>query len=227
MIKLRITKDSNMKAQYAKLWREVGNVIKCGVTKSDSYRNTFVNFLRFESTKSNGELMTLYQYLSRMKSGQDNIFYIIVNKEQMKKSSFVQILRKKDFEVIVFIDKVDEFMIQHLGEYKGKKFQDVSENGINHILVDTPCVVVTSNYGLSSYLERLPHSRALGKRVLEINSRHPIIEKLRRNVVKDPKGENVKRIALTMYAITLRESGLELTEQRVPFSTHTTLFEAV
>ncbi|PHT84970.1 hypothetical protein T459_13413 [Capsicum annuum] len=208
-------------------------------------------------TKSKGFLITLDQYLSTMKSGQEKIFYVIVNKEQLEKSPFVEMLTKKNVEVILFTSDIDHRMMHHhLVEYKGKKFHDLSKDGfkfgkknleksfkelarwwrlllkdenvdvkINHLLVDTPCVVVNSNYGLSPFLERVSKSRALsevnekpymrGKRVLEINPQHPIIRKLCGQVAKEPKDERVRRIARAMYGIALRESGLELTQWEV------------
>ncbi|KAF3624410.1 hypothetical protein FXO37_31355 [Capsicum annuum] len=191
------------------------------------------------------------------RQGQEKIFYVIVNKEQLEKSPFVEMLTKKNVEVILFTSDIDHRMMHHhLVEYKGKKFHDLSKDGfkfgkknleksfkelarwwrlllkdenvdvkINHLLVDTPCVVVNSNYGLSPFLERVSKSRALsevnekpymrGKRVLEINPQHPIIRKLCGQVAKEPKDERVRRIARAMYGIALRESGLELTQWEV------------
>ncbi|KAL6498647.1 heat shock protein 90 [Orobanche gracilis] len=82
---------------------------------------------------------------------------------------------------------------------------------------DTPCVVVTSKYGWSANMERIMQSQTLsdankqaymrGKRVIEINPRHPIIKELHERVVKDPEDESVKQTAQLMYQTALVESG--------------------
>nr|XP_016472007.1 PREDICTED: endoplasmin homolog [Nicotiana tabacum] len=153
-----------------------------------------------------------------------------------------------DYKVIVFKDEIDEYVILHLGEYKGKGFHDVSEDEfelensfnklaqrwknilaednidikINHVLVDTLYVIVTSTYGLTAYLERLLQSQAildlgkqtymLNKRVLKINHKHSIIKELRSRVVKDPKDDNAKEIEKIMYGIASLTNGLKLTD---------------
>ncbi|OIT19489.1 endoplasmin-like protein [Nicotiana attenuata] len=165
--------------------------------------------------------------MSTMILGQEDIFYIS-DKEQLEKCYFLEMLKNKDYEVIVFKDEIDEHVIQHLGEYKGKKFHDVSEdessmkthstsllNGGKIFLPRTPLI-------LTAYLERLLQSRTildvgkqtymLNKRVLKINPKHPIIKELRLRVAKDPKDDSAKEIAKIMYGIALLENGLELND---------------
>ncbi|KAG9135166.1 hypothetical protein Leryth_013455 [Lithospermum erythrorhizon] len=252
--------SNDKKGQYAKFWNEFGKSIKLGIIEDAANRNRLAKLLRFETTTSDGKLTSLDQYMSRMKSGQKDIFYITgSSKEQLEKSPFLERLKKKNYEVILFTDPVDEYLMQYLMDYEDKKFQNVSKEGlqikdsknkelkesfkeltkwwksalasenvdsvkVSNRLADTPCVVVTSKYGWSANMERIMQSQTLsdaskqsymkGKRVLEINPRHPIIKELRERVVQDPEDENVKQTALLMYQTSLMESGFILNDPK-------------
>ncbi|KAL0323199.1 UNVERIFIED_CONTAM: Endoplasmin [Sesamum angustifolium] len=249
------------KGQYVKFWNEFGRSIKLGIIEDATNRNRLAKLLRFETNKSNGKLTSLDQYISRMKSGQKDVFYITgTSKEQLEKSPFLERLIKKNYEVILFADPVDEYMMQYLMDYEDKKFQNVSKEGlkigkdskdkelkesfkeltkwwkgalasenvddvkISNRLSGSPCVVVTSKYGWSANMERIMQSQTLsdarkqaymrGKRVLEINPRHPIIKELRERVVKHPEDESVKQTAQLMYQTALLESGFILNDPK-------------
>lgn len=253
--------DDEKKGQYAKFWNEFGKSIKLGIIEDATNRNRLAKLLRFESTKSDGQLTSLDQYISRMKSGQKDIFYITgTSKEQLEKSPFLERLKKKNYEVIFFTDPVDEYLMQYLMDYEDSKFQNVSKEGlklgkdskdkdlkesykeltkwwksalasdnvddvkISNRLDNTPCVVVTSKYGWSANMERIMQSQTLsdankqgymrGKRVLEINPRHPIIKELRERVVKNPENESIRNTAQLMYQTALMESGFTLSDPK-------------
>ncbi|XP_010069812.2 endoplasmin homolog [Eucalyptus grandis] len=253
--------EDEKKGQYAKFWNEFGKSIKLGIIEDATNRNRLAKLLRFESTKSDGQLTSLDQYISRMKSGQKDIFYITgTSKEQLEKSPFLERLKKKNYEVIFFTDPVDEYLMQYLMDYEDSKFQNVSKEGlklgkdskdkdlkesykeltkwwksalasdnvddvkISNRLDNTPCVVVTSKYGWSANMERIMQSQTLsdankqgymrGKRVLEINPRHPIIKELRERVVKNPENESIRNTAQLMYQTALMESGFTLSDPK-------------
>ncbi|GKU90113.1 hypothetical protein SLEP1_g4153 [Rubroshorea leprosula] len=253
--------DDEKKGQYTKFWNEFGKSIKLGIVEDATNRNRLAKLLRFESTKSDGKLTSLDQYISRMKPGQKDIFYITgTNKEQLEKSPFLERLKKKNYEVIFFTDPVDEYLMQYLMDYEDKKFQNVSKEGlklerdsktkelketfkeltkwwkgalasenvddvkISNRLDNTPCVVVTSKFGWSANMERIMQSQTLsdaskqgymrGKRVLEINPRHPIIKELRERVANDPEGESLKQTAYLIYQTALMESGFSLNDPK-------------
>ncbi|CAN6481323.1 unnamed protein product [Victoria cruziana] len=255
------SENSDKKGQYAKFWKEFGKSIKLGIIEDASNRNRLAKLLRFESTKSEGKLASLDQYISRMKPGQKDIFYLTGTiKEQLEKSPFLERLKKKGYEVIYFTDPVDEYLMQYLMDYEDKKFQNVSKEGlklgkdskdkdlkesfkeltkwwkdvlssegvdsvkVSNRLDQTPCVVVTSKYGWSANMEKIMQSQTLsdssrqaymrGKRVLEINPRHPIIKELRERTVKDPQDESVKQTAKLMYQTALMESGFMLNDPK-------------
>ena len=253
--------NNEKKGQYSKFWNEFGKSIKLGIIEDATNRNRLAKLLRFESTKSEGKLTSLDQYISRMKAGQKDIFYITgTSKEQLENSPFLERLKKKNFEVIFFTDPVDEYLMQYLMDYEDKKFQNVSKEGlklgkdskdkelkesfkdltkwwktalskdnvddvkISNRLDNTPCVVVTSKFGWSANMERIMQSQTLsdaskqaymrGKRVLEVNPRHPIIKELRERVVKNPEDEGVKHTAQLMYQTALFESGFLLDDPK-------------
>ncbi|KAE8715560.1 Endoplasmin-like protein [Hibiscus syriacus] len=261
MIRKIAEEDPDESSQYTKFWNEFGKSIKLGIIEDATNRNRLAKLLRFESTKSDGKLTSLDQYISRMKSGQKDIFYITgTSKEQLEKSPFLERLKKKNYEVIFFTDPVDEYLMQYLMDYDGKQFQNVSKEGlkigkdpknkelkesfkeltkwwkgalegenvdevkISNRLDNTPCVVVTSKFGWSANMERIMQSQTLsdaskqaymrGKRVLEINPRHPIIKELRERVVKDPEDEGVKQTAQLIYQTALMESGFNLPDPK-------------
>ncbi|XP_028788281.1 endoplasmin homolog [Neltuma alba] len=253
--------DDPKRGQYTKFWNEFGKSIKLGIIEDAANRNRLAKLLRFESTKSEGKLTSLDQYISGMKSGQKDIFYITgSSKEQLEKSPFLERLKKKNYEVIFFTDPVDEYLMQYLMDYEDKKFQNVSKEGlklgkdtktkelkesfkdltkwwkkalssenvddvkISNRLDNTPCVVVTSKYGWSANMERIMQSQTLsdaskqaymrGKRVLEINPRHPIIKELRERVANNPEDESVKQTAQLVYQTALLESGFLLNDPK-------------
>ncbi|CAL9062115.1 unnamed protein product [Musa banksii] len=255
------SEENEKKGQYTKFWNEFGKSIKLGIIEDAHNRNRLAMLLRFESTKSDGKLASLDEYISRMKPGQKDIFYITgTSKEQLEKSPFLERLTKKNYEVIFFTDPVDEYLMQYLMDYEDKKFQNVSKEGlklgkdsklkdlkesfkeltnwwkdalssenvdsvkISNRLDNTPCVVVTSKYGWSANMEKIMQSQTLsdatkqaymrGKRVLEINPRHPIIKELRDRVAQDSKDEGLKHTARLIYQTALMESGFILNDPK-------------
>ncbi|KAF5955479.1 hypothetical protein HYC85_008335 [Camellia sinensis] len=123
--------NDEKKGQYTKFWNEFGKSIKLGIIEDATNRNRLAKLLRFESTKSGGKLTSLDQYISRMKKGQKDIFYITgTTKEQLEKSPFLERLTKKNYEVIYFTDPVDEYLMQYLMDYEEYKFQNVSKEGL-------------------------------------------------------------------------------------------------
>ncbi|MTV28826.1 molecular chaperone HtpG, partial [Nitriliruptoraceae bacterium ZYF776] len=123
--------EDEKRGQYTKFWNEFGKSIKLGIIEDAGNRNRLAKLLRFETTKSDGKLTSLDQYISRMKSGQKDLFYITgSSKEQLEKSPFLEQLKKKNFEVIFFTDPVDEYLMQYLMDFEDKKFQNVSKEGL-------------------------------------------------------------------------------------------------
>ncbi|KAH8311248.1 hypothetical protein KR044_005213, partial [Drosophila immigrans] len=123
MIK-KINKD-----EYEKFWKEFSTNIKLGIMEDPSNRSRLAKLLRFQT--SNGKSVTsLAEYVERMKSKQEHIYYIAgANRAEVEKSPFVERLLSKGYEVLYLVEAVDEYCISALPEFDGKKFQNVAKEG--------------------------------------------------------------------------------------------------
>jgi heat shock protein beta len=118
-------------SKYDKFWKAFGRSIKLGIIEDASNRTRLAKLIRFQTSKSDGQLVSLEQYVERMKDGQKNIYYITGESiDALKDSPFVEKLLAKDFEVIFFTDPVDEYMMQNLTEFDDFKFSNVSKEDL-------------------------------------------------------------------------------------------------
>lgn len=124
--------------EYATFWKEFSTNIKLGILEDPSNRSRLAKLLRFPSSHTSGKETTgLSEYVSRMKSKQEHIFYIAgTAREDIERSPFVERLLAKGYEVIYFTDAVDEYAIGALPEFENKKFQNVAKEGFNLVESD-------------------------------------------------------------------------------------------
>lgn len=116
---------------FAAFWKEYGTNIKLGVIEDNSNKNRLSNLLRFKSSNDEKPQTSLEDYVKRMKSDQEHIYFIAgTSKEELAKSPFVERLLKKGFEVIYCVDPIDEYTMQALPEFDGKKLQNVAKDGL-------------------------------------------------------------------------------------------------
>uniref|UniRef100_J3MHP1 Uncharacterized protein n=1 Tax=Oryza brachyantha TaxID=4533 RepID=J3MHP1_ORYBR len=109
---------------YAKFWNEFGKSIKLGIIEDATNKNCLAKLLRFESTKSEGKLASLDEYISRMKPGQNDIYYI-GSKEKLDKFPLLEKLNKNNYEVIYLTPPLDdEELTRWLTRYKGRVFKE-------------------------------------------------------------------------------------------------------
>ena len=121
----------NQKDKYADFWREFGAVLKEGVGEDHANQERLAKLLRFASTHAD-EGVSFADYVSRMKEGQDAIYYITADTLAAAKSSpQLEIFRKKGLEVLLLTDRVDEWMLSHLYEFDGKPLQSVAKGGVD------------------------------------------------------------------------------------------------
>jgi molecular chaperone HtpG len=121
----------NQKDKYAAFWGEFGAVLKEGIGEDHANQERLAKLLRFASTHAD-EGVSLADYLGRMKEGQDAIYYITADTLAAAKSSpQLEIFRKKGLEVLLLVDRVDEWMLSHLFEFEGKPLQSVAKGGID------------------------------------------------------------------------------------------------
>jgi len=113
---------------WAKFYKEFNKNLKMGCYEDDSNRSKISKLLRFVSTKSEDKDISLDKYLDRMQESQESIYYMSGdNMEVMKKAPALQVFKKKDIEVLMLSDHLDEPCIQKLADYEGKKFVSIQK----------------------------------------------------------------------------------------------------
>merc|ERR1711971_1456164 len=113
---------------WMKFYKEFGKNLKMGCHEDDSNRSKISKLLRFKSTKSEDKEISLDKYLDRMTESQESIYYMSGDSiETMNKAPSLQIFKKKDLEVLMLADHLDEPCIQKLADYEGKKFVSIQK----------------------------------------------------------------------------------------------------
>jgi len=243
---------------YVAFWKEFNKAIKLGLYEDSSNRTKLAKLLRFFSSKSGDNYTSLEKYISRMKKGQKSIYYISgETKEAVEKSPYLERLRKKGYEVLYYIDPIDEYAMPQLTEFKGFQFAGANKENlklddddkeekilakmgelykpvtdwfketlgsrvekavVSNRLLETPAILVSSQYGWSTNMERIMKAQTMGnndrsnsmvaQKTLEINPGHPIIKELKNRVEKDSSDEEAKAMAETLFDVALVQSGL-------------------
>jgi len=113
-------------------WKEFGKNLKLGLIEDSSNRTKLSKLLRFQTSKSDGKFISLEEYVENMKDWQKDIYYISgESMEAVEKSAFLEKCKKKDVEVIFLTDPIDEYAVQNLTEFDGKKLQSVTKDGLS------------------------------------------------------------------------------------------------
>jgi molecular chaperone HtpG len=166
----KLAKDEPDK--YATLWKEFGAVLKEGPAEDASNRERIAKLLRFASTHADvaTQDVSLEAYVSRMKPGQEAIFYVIADSFGAARSSpHLEVLRSKGIEVLLLSDRVDEWLTDHLHEFEGKKFKNVARGDLDLGAVQTEeekKVQETLSKEHEALIERL--KKVLGERVGDV-----------------------------------------------------------
>ena len=186
---------------YKKFYEQFGKNLKLGIHEDSNNRQKLAEFLRYHTSKSGEDMISLKDYVGRMKEGQKDI-YIITGESRAAcaASPFVETLRKKDYEVIYMVDPIDEYVLQQLKDFDGHKLRNTSKEGlelnqtedekkkleeqkasfeglcklckeilgekiekvqVSQRLNESPCALVTSEYGWSANMERIMKAQAL------------------------------------------------------------------
>merc|ERR1711976_288710 len=269
-IKKSITKKSlELIAEFAendedwkKFYEQFSKNLKLGIHEDQSNREKLSNFLRYHTSKSGEDMISLKEYVARMKEGQKDIYFITgENKAAVSASPFIEGLKKKGIEVLYLIDPIDEYVIQQLKEYDEKKLKNCSKEGleleddedtkkkleeqkaqfeglctlvkevlgdkVEKVLIGTrmqesPCVLVTSEWGWSANMERIMKAQALrdssmssymvSKKTLELNPEHSIVVELKKRADADASERTVKDLIWLLYETSLLTSGFSLDE---------------
>merc|ERR1712139_516496 len=113
---------------WLKFWKEFNKNLKMGCYEDDSNRSKLSKLLLFISTKSEGKEINLDKYLDRMQESQESIYYMSGESlDVMQKAPALQVFKKKDLEVLMLADHLDEPCIQKLADYEGKKFVSIQK----------------------------------------------------------------------------------------------------
>jgi len=124
----------NRAEDYAGFWTEFGQVIKEGTGEDIANQERIAKLLRFASTHNDDAIqnVTLADYISRMKEGQEAIYYVTADSfAAAKNSPHLEIFRKKGIEVLLLSDRVDEWMLSHFRQFDGKSFVSVAKGGLD------------------------------------------------------------------------------------------------
>lgn len=195
------TEISENAEDFKKFYEQFSKNLKLGIHEDSANRTKLAELLRYHSTKTGEDQCSLKEYVSRMKEGQKDIFFITgESKNAVAASPFIETLKKRGYEVLYLVDPIDEYVIQQLKEYDGKKLKNCSKEGfeleqtedekkaleekkasfeglckvikeilgekVEKVLVgsrvtESPCVLVTGEYGWSANMERIMKAQAL------------------------------------------------------------------
>ena len=125
------SEDQAQRDKYAAFWKDFGAVLKEGLGEDFANRERLAKLLRFASTHADTGV-SFADYVSRMREGQEAIYFITADTLAAAKSSpQLEIFRKKGIEVLLLVDRVDEWMLSHLYEFDGKQLQSVARGGVD------------------------------------------------------------------------------------------------
>jgi len=247
---------------YKKFYEQFSKNLKLGIHEDTTNRKKIADLLRFHTSKSGEDQISLKDYIQRMKEGQKDIYYITgESRAAVAQSPFIETLKKKGLEVLYLVDPIDEYMVQQMKDYDDKKLKSVTKEGldldetedekkkqeeekakfeplcklmkdilgdkvekvvVSNRIDESPCVLVTSEYGWSANMERIMKAQALrdsssssymvSKKTLELNPRHQIVDELRKKADVDQSDKTVKDLVWLMYETSILTSGFSLDE---------------
>ncbi len=195
--------------KYAQFWGAFGPVLKEGIVEDMSNRERIAPLLRFASSHNEGreQNVSLADYISRMKDGQDTIYYITAESHRAAAGSpQLEIFRRHGIEVLLMSDRIDEWMMGYFHEHEGKKFQSVAKGDVDLAAITGDSAEDSAQDSpASEVLERV--QKALGERVKEVRNSRRLTDSASCLVIED------QQMALHMQRL-LEQAGQEVPEVR-------------
>jgi molecular chaperone HtpG len=122
----------NRKDDYTKFWAEFGQVLKEGIGEDHANKDRIAKLLRFSTTRSDAQTVSLADYVGRMTDKQKAIYYVTADTlEAAKNSPHLEVFRKKDVEVLLLADRIDEWMLGFLQEFEGKPLESIAKGDLD------------------------------------------------------------------------------------------------
>lgn len=173
----KLAKDDSEK--YQTFWKHFGLVLKEGPAEDNANQEAIAKLLRFATTHTDSAAQTvsLEEYVSRMKEGQEKIYYITADSYAAAKSSpHLELLRKKGIEVLLLSDRIDEWMMSYLTEFDGKMFQSVSktDESLEKMADEETPEAKEAEKALEPFVDRVKN--LLGERVKEVRLTHRLTD---------------------------------------------------
>jgi len=248
------------KTDFDKFYENYSKNLKLGIHEDSSNRTKLADLLRYKTSKSGDDMISIKDYVTKMHEKQKEIYYITGESvKQVEKSPFIEEAKKRGLEVIYMCEPIDEYCVQQLKEYDGKKLINLSKEGVefpdtddekdkkkqlkesfeplcklmgeilkekvekvivSFRIVDSPCILVTGEFGWSANMERIMKAQALrdsstqmfmsSKKTMEINPHNSIIVELRKQAALEKSDKNVKDLILLLFETSLLTSGFSL-----------------
>lgn len=170
----------NDKEKYQEFWNQFGQVLKEGPAEDYANREKIAQLLQFATTKSEAAAQDqgLDDYTARMQPEQEKIYYLVAESlKAARNSPHLEIFKKKGIEVILMVDRIDEWLMGHLNEYEGKQFQDISRGELDLGKLedqDEKKQQEESEKALEGLAERI--KKTLGERVNEVRITHRLTD---------------------------------------------------
>ncbi|KAJ1336215.1 hypothetical protein BSLG_007443 [Batrachochytrium salamandrivorans] len=203
------------KQNFAKFYEAFSKSIKLGIHEDATNRAKLAELLRYHSTKSGEELTSLKDYVTRMSEKQQHIYFITgESKASVENSPFIETLKKKGFEVLYMVDPIDEYCVQQLKEYDGKKLFNCTKENLE---LDDDAEELEKLKQQKEAFEPLTKQikEILGDKVektLELNPDNAIVKALKVKVDSDKNDKTVKDLTQLLYETALLSSGFSLEE---------------